>query len=116
MPGEIPELREVVERNAQAVMTGNLIQLMADITPEALARLMQMAPPGGGPSLATMPAITGYEIELLEPDDDLQRYGARFTSATATASFVTVWKLVLGQWRIVDFTDVLIDGQPPPQP
>ena len=31
------DLRTVVERNAQAVKTGNFMQLMADITPEALA-------------------------------------------------------------------------------
>jgi hypothetical protein len=82
---------------------------MADITPEALAKLMQMAPPGGGPSLASLPAITAYSVEHLEPEADAQRYRATFTSAQATASFITSWKQVAGQWKVVDFSDVQID-------
>jgi hypothetical protein len=64
-----------------------------------------------------MPAITGYEVEWLGNDDDAQRYRAWFTSATATANLVTVWKLVLGQWRIVDFTDIVVEAKEvPPAP
>jgi hypothetical protein len=103
------ELREAVERNAEAVRTGNFVQLMADITPEALAKLMQMAPQGGGPSIASLPAITGYELEFLEPEGDTQRYRARFTSAAGSASFTTSWQQVLGQWKIVDFADVVLE-------
>ena len=117
MPEEVPELREVVERNAQAVMSGNFVQLMADITPEALARLVQLSPPGGGPSLATLPAILGYEIEPLEADGDAHFYRARFTAETATASFITKWQLVLGAWKVVDFSNVVINDvavEPPP--
>jgi hypothetical protein len=106
---EPQDLREAVERNAQAVMTGNFVQLMADITPEALAKLMQMAPPGGAPSIASLPAITGYEVEFLGPEADAQRYRARFTSANAAASFTTSWKQILGQWKVVDFADVVIE-------
>src|SRR5690606_41643245 len=78
---EEPEgLREAVERNAQAVMTGNFNQLMADITPEALAQMMQMAPQGGPPSMAQLPSITGYTIEPVGPDGDAFVYKVTFTS------------------------------------
>ena len=53
-------LREAVERSANAVMTGNFMQLMSDITPEALAELMKMAPGAGQFAITAMPAITGY--------------------------------------------------------
>jgi hypothetical protein len=117
MAEELPELRAIVERNAEAVMAGNFMQIMADITPEALAKLMAMAPPGGGPSIATLPALTGYTLELLEPADEAQLYRATFTSEQATATFVTTWRQVVGQWKVVDFSDVSIemkDGSPGP--
>ncbi len=54
--------REAAERNAQAIMTGNLSQLMADITPDVLAQVMAMGAQAGGLSPAQMPNIQGYEI------------------------------------------------------
>ena len=110
MPGEAPELREVVERNAQAVMTGNFAQLMADITPEALGKLMQMMPAGGGPSLASLPAITGYDLEHLGQHGDSERYRACFASESGTVQFVTSWRIVFGQWKVVDFSDVEVQA------
>jgi hypothetical protein len=105
MNPEPSDLREIVERNANAVMTGNFAQLMADITPEALAKLMQMAPTGG-PGLSSLPAITGYKVDYQGGDGEMVRYRALFTSETGAASFVTTWKQVLGQWKVVDFSDV----------
>jgi hypothetical protein len=53
-----------------------------------------------------LPAITGYEIELLTPEGETQRYRARFSAGGASVSLVTSWKPVLGQWKVVDFTEV----------
>ncbi len=98
---EEPEgLREAVERNAQAVMTGNFNQLMADITPEALAQMMQMAPQGGPPSMAQLPSITGYTIEPVGPDGDAFVYKVTFTSAEGRATAAVTWKQIMGQWKI----------------
>ena len=109
MAGEDAALRAVVERNADAVVAGNFVQIMADITPEALGKLMGMAG-GGQPSIATLPAISGYEIVLLEPEDEAERYLATFRSEAGTAAIVTHWKQVLGAWKIVDVSGV--DLQP----
>lgn len=94
------DLRAAVERNAQAVMTGNFNQIMADITPEALAQIMQMAPQGGGMSLAQMPAISGYEIEDIGPAGDGYVYNVTFISEQGRATLSSTWKEVLGQWKI----------------
>jgi hypothetical protein len=93
-------LPEIVERNAKAVMAGNFAQIMADITPEAVAQMMQMAPAGGGMPLTSMPSISGYTIEEREPAGDAQVYEVRFDSPAGHATLATEWKQVVGQWKI----------------
>jgi hypothetical protein len=93
-------LREVVERNANAVVSGNFAQIMADITPEALAQMMQQMPAAGGFNLATMPSITGYEIGAASNDGEAVVYDVTFVSAMGRATLTSQWKQVLGQWKI----------------
>jgi hypothetical protein len=102
MPEVEPEaLRLAVERNAQAVVTGNLAQLMADITPEALAQLMSLAPQAGGLSLASMPNISGHTITPIGWDgDEAFVYHVAFTSDVGTATIAATWREVLGQWKV----------------
>ena len=105
-------LREAVERNARAVMEGNFSQLMADITPEALAQMMAMAPAGatpGGMSLAQMPSISGYTIEDLGAEDDGHVYQVRFESPSGSATLAATWKQVVGQWKITAVRVVSIE-------
>ena len=59
MTAEPGSVQEAAERNAQAVMTGNLAQLMADITPEALTQMMTLGAQSGGLTPGTMPGISG---------------------------------------------------------
>ena len=92
--------REAVERNAQAVMSGNLAQIMADITPEALAQMMQLGAAAGGMSPAAMPNIQGYEVTELPPDGEAQIFHVRFASSIGHATLSTAWKQIMGQWKI----------------
>ncbi len=110
---EPPPLREVVERTAQAVMSGNFMALMADITPEALGKLMQMAPSAGQMNLAALPQITGYQVDELAAAGEVQRYRVTFQSALGTVTLASHWKQVLGQWKIADFDEVQFDLAPP---
>ena len=93
--------REAAERNARAVMEGNLSQLMADITPEVLMQMMQLGA-GGGLTPQTMPSITGYELTELGAADDAELFHATFSSSIGTATLLAKWKLVLNQWKIVE--------------
>ena len=95
-------LREAVERNARAVVEGNFSQLMADITPEALAEMMAMAPAGaGGMSFAQLPSISGYSVEDLGPAaGGGHDYQVRFEAAAGSATVAATWKEVVGQWKI----------------
>ena len=46
---------EAVKQNCQAVLIGDLMRIMADLTPEALGALMASA--GGGGGMGAMPAL-----------------------------------------------------------
>lgn len=92
--------REAVERNAQAVMSGNLTQIMADITPEALAQMMQMGTQAGGLSPTQMPNIEGYEVAERGAEGDAELFHVTFRSSAGTATLGTSWKQIMGQWKL----------------
>ena len=92
--------REAAERNAKAVMEGNLALIMGDITPEALTQMMQMAAVAGGLSPAAMPNIEGYEITEMPAADDGEVFEVEFRSAFGKATLSTTWKEIMGQWKI----------------
>lgn len=106
--------REAVERSAEAVKTGNLAQLMGDITPEALAQMMQLATSAGGLSPATMPNIEGYGISDIGPDGDGEVFDVTFRSSAGTATLRATWKLVMGQWKITAVGLVSAEPSAPP--
>lgn len=91
--------REAAERNAEAVRTGNLAQIMADITPGALAQMMSMGAQGGL-SPTSMPSITGFEIGDEVQVSDGTRFQVTFESSMGRATLATTWKQVMGQWKI----------------
>ncbi len=110
---EASSAREAAERNAQAVMTGNLSQVMADITPEALAQMMALGSQAGGLSPAQMPNIEGYELEEMggTPDGG-QLFHVTFRSSAGTATLGATWKQVMGQWKIAKVD--LLSADPAP--
>ena len=105
--GAADQARAAAERTAQAVLAGNLAQLMADITPEALGQLMllgaQAQGGGTGLSLANMPNMTGYEIKQAAGTPGLAEgevFHLTFHSNAGSATIATTWKQILGQWKI----------------
>lgn len=101
--GPAETAREAAERNAQAVMSGNLTQVMADITPEALAQMMQMgaqAQASGLQTPQTLPSIQSYTLETVSEDDEGSVFNVTFHSEAGTATIAARWKLVMGQWKI----------------
>lgn len=105
--------REAAERNAQAIMTGNLSQLMADITPDVLAQVMAMGAQAGGLSPAQMPNIQGYEIQEMGQEDGADVFHVTFRSDAGTATLSASWKQVMGQWKVVAVSLVSAEPAPP---
>ena len=104
--------REAAERNARAVMEGNLALIMGDITPEALTQMMQMAAQAGGLSPAAMPNIEGYEITEMPLVDDGEVFQVEFRSPVGKATLSTTWKEIMGQWKIAAVS--LVSAEPTP--
>jgi hypothetical protein len=100
--GEAPaNAREAAERNAEAVMTGNLPQVMSDVTPEALQQLMGLGS-SGGLTPQSMPSITGYAVEEQPDDAEGELFHVRFDSEAGSATLATRWKQIMGQWKITE--------------
>jgi hypothetical protein len=112
-PGTV---QEAVERNARAVMSGDFATLMADITPEALAEMMKMAPGATSSALQQLPNIESYEVmeELADSEEPL--FHVTFRSALGSATLATRWKTVLGRWKITSVQVVSVDAPSPPAP
>lgn len=92
--------REAAEQNAKAVAEGNLAVVMGQLTPDAMAQMMQLGAQGGGLSPQQMPSITGYEIEEAGRDDDSETFNVTFQSPAGTATIAVRWTQVMGQWKI----------------
>jgi len=98
-PGDV---RAAVERTARAVMTGNLAQVMADLAPEAMAQLMQLASGAQGLSPSQLPSIDGFEVEEEAASPEEARYRVRFRSSMGSVTVATRWRPVVGQWKVVE--------------
>jgi hypothetical protein len=106
--------REAAERTASAVAQGNLAQVLAVLTPEALSQMMELgAQQGGGINPTALPGITAYSVTGKGTRGDAEVFEVTFTSETASATIETAWKPILGQWKIVAIT-VLGTGATPP--
>jgi len=110
MAADAGSAREATERTAQAVMTGNLAQIMADLTPEALGQMMQLGASAGSLSPTSMPNITGYEIAEIGPEGDGEVFHIAFTSPAGKATLAATWKQIMGQWKIAAVS--LVSAEP----
>lgn len=91
-----------VHRTCQAVVAGNLAQVISDLTPEAMGKLMTgQAQLGGG----GIPQISGYEVRSILPDGEDYLATVVFKGAQEVG-LQARWRRVDGAWKIVDF------GQP----
>jgi hypothetical protein len=99
-------VEEAVARNCQAMLTGNIAQIFADMTPEAMAKLAQL---GGGAMTGAMPALTSYDIVSREQDGDDHLYDVQF-HGVPSFGVKARWRQVNEQWKLVDFDGYQLDG------
>jgi len=85
----------IVHRHGKAIVTMDIPQIMDDLTPESMAKLIAAA--GGGTSIQ----VNSYEVLGQERDGDDYLYDVRYVgpqSFTVRAR----WSEVAGGWKIVD--------------
>ena len=103
--------REAAENNAKAIMAGHLAVVMGQLTPEAMAQMLQLGSQGGM-TPQQLPAISGYEIADAGTDSESQTFHVTFQSEAGTATLSTRWKQVLGQWKIAELGLVSAQAAP----
>lgn len=89
-------VEEAVRQNCQAVLTGDLMRIMTDLTPEALG---QMAQAGGGGAMAQMPTLTSFDIVSHEVQGDDHLFKINFAGDQNFTAHAT-WRDVGGAWKI----------------
>jgi len=93
-------VEEAVTRNCQALMTGNIAQIFADMTPEAMAKMAQAG--GSGAMTGQLPQLTSYDIVSREQDGDDYLYDVQF-HGEPSFGVKARWRELDGQWKLVDF-------------
>ena len=99
-------VEDAVTRNCQALLTGNIAQIFADMTPEAMAKL---ASAGGGAMSAGLPQLTSYDIVSRAQDGDDHLYDVRF-HGQVHFGVKARWRETDGQWKLVDFDGYALDA------
>ena len=92
-------VEEAVTRNCDALITGNIAQIFADMTPEAMAKLSQSV---GAAATGQMPRITSYEIVSREQESEEHVYDVRF-HGDVDFGVKGRWREIDNQWKLVDF-------------
>jgi hypothetical protein len=96
----MPEIsvEDAVKQNCQAVLAGDLMRIMADLTPEALGALMANAGSNMG---GAMPALTSFDIQSHDVSGDDHVFKIQF-KGDADFMATATWKDVAGAWKITN--------------
>ena len=93
----MPEISvdDAVKQNCQALLTGDLMRVMGDLTPEALGELMANA----GSNMGAMPALKAFEIQTHEEKGSDHVFKIKF-SGDQDFTAIATWRDVGGAWKI----------------
>lgn len=89
------EVEQAVKENCQALLTGDLMRVMNDLTPEAMGQVMQNA----GGNMGAMPTLTGFDIQSHEVQGDDHVFKIKFSGDQEFLATAT-WRDVGGAWKI----------------
>jgi hypothetical protein len=90
------DVEQAVKENCQALLTGDLMRVMTDLTPEAMAQVMASA--GSNMGGAT-PQLTGFDIQSHDTQGDDHVFKIKFSGEQEFTAIAT-WRDVEGQWKI----------------
>jgi hypothetical protein len=95
-------IEEALKQSCDALLVGDVMRLMSDLTPDALAAVMASAA-----GITSVPALTGYEIRSHEINGDEHVFRIAFKTSEGEVSGTATWKDIGGFWKI---TALSIDG------
>ncbi len=92
-------IEDAVNQSCQALLTGDLMRLIADFTPDALAAVMASAA-----NIASVPALIGYSVQSHEAQGEEHVFRVAFTTSAGEVIANATWKDVEGFWKITSLT------------
>ena len=88
------DVEQAVRENCQALLSGDLMRVMNDLTPEAMAQVMS-----GGGNMGAMPQLTGFDIQSHDQQGDDHVFKIKFSGDQEFVALAT-WRDVGGMWKI----------------
>jgi len=88
------EVEQAVKENCQALLIGDLMRVMNDLTPEAMAQVMS-----GGGNMGAMPALRSFDIQSHDVQGDDHVFKIKFERDQDFTAIAT-WRDIGGAWKI----------------
>ena len=83
----------------EAILRGDLMAAMNDLTPDAFAQAMSLAT-----TITALPTPESYVIEGQEEVDGEQRFRVRFKTSSQDIVAAAAWRQFDGVWKITSIT------------
>jgi hypothetical protein len=93
---------EAMRRACDAILQGDVMTAMADLSPEAFNEAMIM-----GGQISSVPTPESYSIESHEESNGVHRFQVRFKTSVRDVMAHATWRQIDGAWRI---TSISADG------
>jgi hypothetical protein len=88
-----------MRRACDAILRGDLMTAMADLSPEAFNEAMAM-----GANIAMLPLPTSYEVESREESAGEHRFVVRFKTSAQDLLARAAYRQVDGAWKITSIS------------
>jgi hypothetical protein len=100
----VPDIsvEEAVDQTCKALMMGDVMKVMSDFTPEALAAAMASAS-----GITAVPSLIGYEVRSHEVSGADHVFGIAFKTSEGEVTAKATWREIEGAWKI---TALDVDG------
>ena len=93
---------DAMRRACDAILRGDLMSAMQDLSPEAFNEAMQL-----GADISMLPTPQSYTVESREVVDGEHRYVVRFKTSAQDIVARAYWRQLDGAWKI---TSIAADG------
>jgi hypothetical protein len=90
---------DALRRACDAVLIGDMMTAMQDLSPEAFGEAMIM-----GANITALPTPVSYEVESREVVDGDERFVVRFKTSAQDIITRSTWRQLDGAWKIVSIS------------
>jgi len=92
-------IEEAVNQTCQALISGDVMRVISDFTPEALGAVVALAQ-----GIATVPSLVGFEVRSHEVAGDEHLFHIAFKTSEGEVGARATWIEIDGFWKITALT------------